>query len=83
MQNAVYGIFRKGRIVFNEPVTAPDESNVIVVFLDKPKNELRQDNNRLLSIFDTLGIWEDSRDTETIIADIENSRVSRAVDVAI
>jgi hypothetical protein len=83
MQNAAYGIFKKGKIIFNEPVNAPDESNVIVVFLDKQKNVSAQNNNRLLNIFDTLGAWEDSKDTETIIAEIENSRVSRTADVVI
>ena len=83
MQNAAYGIFKKGRIIFNEPVTAPDESSVIVVFLDKQKNVLAQSNNRLLDIFDTLGAWEDSKDTETIIAEIENNRMSRTADIVI
>ena len=83
MQNAAYGIFRKGRIIFNEPVAAPDESNVIVVFLDKQINVQTQNNNRLLDIFDILGAWEDSKDAETIIAEIENSRVSRTADVVI
>ena len=83
MQNAAYGIFRKGKIIFNEPVTAPDESNVIVVFLDKQKRVSAQNNNRLLNIFETLGAWEDSKDTETIIAEIENSRVSQTADIAL
>jgi len=83
MQNAAYGIFRKGEIIFNEPVTVPDESSVIVVFLDKQKNTLTQKNNELLNIFDALGVWEDSKDTESIITEIENSRVSRTVDVAL
>ena len=83
MQNAAYGIFKKGKIIFNEPVTAPDESNVIVVFLDKQKNMQTPSNNRLLNIFDTLGAWEDSKDTETIIAEIESSRTSRTADIVI
>jgi hypothetical protein len=83
MQNAAYGIFKKGKIIFNEPVTAPDESNVIVVFLDKQKNMQTQGNNRLLNIFDALGAWEDSKDTETIIAEIESSRTSRTADIVI
>jgi len=83
MQNAAYGIFKKGKIIFNEPVTAPDDSSVIVVFLDKQKNVSAQNKNSLLNIFDTLGAWEDSKDTETIIAEIENSRVSRTADVVI
>ena len=83
MPKAAYGIFRKGQIIFNEPVTAIDESNVIVVFLDKQKKASAQNNNRLLNMFDTLGAWEDSKDTETIIAEIENSRVSRTADITL
>jgi hypothetical protein len=83
MQNAAYGIFKKGKIIFNEPVNAPDESNVIVVFLDKKKSASAKNNNRLLNIFETLGAWEDTKDTETIISEIENSRVSRTADVVI
>ena len=83
MQNAAYGVFKKGKIIFNEPVTAPDDSSVIVVFLDKQKNVPVQNENSLLNIFSTLGAWEDSKDTETIIAEIENSRVSRTADVVI
>ena len=83
MQNAAYGIFNKGQIIFNEPVTAPDNSSVIVVFLDTRKNAPTQGKNSLLNIFDTLGAWEDLKDTETIIAEIEKSRVSRTADVVI
>jgi hypothetical protein len=32
MQNTTYGIYRKGQIIFSEPLAAPDESNVIAVF---------------------------------------------------
>ena len=83
MQNAAYGILRKGKIIFNEPVTAPDEANVIVVFLDKQKNVPPQNTNKLLNIFETLGAWEDSKDTEAIISEIEKSRVSRTADIVI
>ena len=83
MQNAAYGIFRKGHIILNEPVTAPDDSNVIVVFLDKQNNVQTQKNNRLVNIFDTLGAWEDSKDAEAIIAEIEKSRISRTEDVIV
>ena len=83
MQNAAYGIFKKGKIIFNEPVTAPDDSSVIVVFLDKQTNAPAKNKNALLKIFDTLGAWEDSKDPETIIAEIEKSRVSRMADVVI
>lgn len=80
MQNAAYGIFKKGQIIFNEPVNAPDNSSVIVVFLDKQNT---QNNNDLLKIFDKLGAWEDSKDTETIISEIEKSRMSRTADIVI
>ena len=83
MQNAAYGVFRKGQIILNEPVTAPDESSVIVVFLDGQKTASIRNNNTLLGIFDTLGPWEDSKDTEMIISEIENSRKSRKADVVI
>lgn len=80
MPNAVYGIFKKGQIILNEPVNAPDESSVIVVFLGNGATVPMQ-NNKLLEMFDTLGPWEDSKDTETIISEIEKSRVSRTEDV--
>jgi len=83
MQSAAYGTFRRGQVVFNEPVSAPDESSVIVVFLKDQKNEPKQGKNTLSEIFDTLGAWEDSRDTETIISEIEKSRVSRTADVVL
>jgi hypothetical protein len=83
MQNAAYGIFKKGQIIFNEPVTAPDDSSVIVVFLEKQQNVPEQNKNTLLNLFETLGAWEDSKDTETIISEIETSRVSRMADVAL
>ncbi|MCL1872778.1 MAG: hypothetical protein FWF85_01510 [Clostridiales bacterium] len=83
MQNAAYGIFRKGQIILDEPVTAPDESSVIVVFLDTQKIVPAQNSNMLLRIFDTLGAWEDSKDAETIISEIEKSRVSKTVDIVI
>jgi len=83
MQNAAYGIFKQGQIIFNEPVVVPDDSNVIVVFLDKQSNIPLQNRDSLLNIFETLGAWEDSKDTETIIADIESARMSRTSDVVI
>ena len=83
MQKAAYGVFRKGNIILSEPVSAPDESKVIVVFLDKQKASTAQNHNMLLNIFDTLGAWEDSRDTDAIISEIENSRMSRKADVVI
>lgn len=83
MQQATYGIFRKGTITLKEPVNAPDESDVIVVFLEKKTNKKRQSGNALLKIFDTLGTWEDSRDTEEIITEIRKSRISRNLDIAL
>ena len=83
MQNAAYGIFRNGHVIFNEPVTAPDDSKVIVVFLDMQKKAPTQNRNALMKLFDALGSWEDSKDTETIISEIEESRVSRAADTII
>ena len=83
MQNAAYGTFRRGQIIFNEPVTVADNSNVIVVFLEKQMHTPAQDPSTLLKIFDTLGAWEDSRDTKTIISEIEKSRMPRTADVVI
>jgi len=82
MQNAAYGVYKKGRVIFNELVNAPDESNVIVVFLDE-HNMQTHHNNKLLNIFDTLGAWEDTKDTETIIGEIENSRISKTAEIII
>jgi hypothetical protein len=83
MQNAAYGIFKNGQVILDESVTVPNDSNVIVVFLDKQKDTPTQDKNTLLNIFSTLGAWEDSKDTETIISEIENSRMSRTADIDI
>ena len=77
MQQTAYGTFNKGAITFNEPVEAPDNSDVIVVFLNKNINKLTQNRNELLKIFDKLGEWEDTRDTEDIIAEISASRASK------
>jgi hypothetical protein len=82
MQCAAYGVFRKGKIIFNEPVIAPDDSSVIVVFLDKQEN-VPNINSNLVRIFDTLGVWEDSKEPEAIIHEIEKSRVSRTADVVL
>jgi hypothetical protein len=80
MQNAAYGVFKKGIIVFNEPVTAPDDSKVVVVFLDKQADAPVNDGKSLVKLFDTLGAWEDSKDADTIIAEIEKSRISRTAE---
>lgn len=83
MHNAAYGVFRKGQVILNETVNAPDNSSVIVVFLDKRANSPAHSGQSLLEVFETLGAWEDSKDTETIILEIEKSRVSRETDVII
>jgi len=83
MQNAAYGVFKKGQIILDEPIAAPDDSTVIVIFLDKQKNNAMENKNSLLDIFDTLGAWEDSKSTESLIAEIESSRKSRKADVVL
>ena len=83
MQQAAFGVFKKGQIILKESVTVPDESDVIVVFLNRQNNRTTKKKNELLEIFDTLGAWEDSKDTEIIIADIEKSRMSRKIDIVI
>ena len=72
MQNTAYGTYRNGQIFLDDaPSPNISESRVQVIFLnEKPKG------NSLLDIFDVLGPWEDDRDTETIIAEIRNARVS-------
>jgi len=77
MQQAVYGVFSKGKIIFNEPVCASDESDVIVVFLNKQTSK----KNELSKLFDVLGAWEDSKDADEIIAEIRGSRMSRKADI--
>ena len=37
----------------------------------------------LLSLFDTLGAWEDSKDADAIIQEIEGSRTSRKADIVL
>jgi len=71
MQSIAYGTYRDGQILLDTPCPAIDESRVQVIFLrEEPKK------NSLMEIFDVLGAWEDDRDTETIIAEIRNARVS-------
>ena len=71
MQSAAYGKYKNGKIYFDDPVPAISESKVIVVFLDK-----EQKKPDLMDIFNIYGKWEDDRDTDTIINEIYNSRVS-------
>ena len=71
MQNIAYGTYKNGQIFLDTPSPVFDESRVQVIFLNE---ETRK--NSLMDIFDVLGPWEDDRDTETIVADIRNARVS-------
>ena len=72
MQITTYGTYRNGQIFLDDaPSQSIGESRVQIVFLnEKPKG------NSLMDIFDVLGPWEDNRDTDTIIAEIRNARVS-------
>jgi hypothetical protein len=73
MQSIAYGTYKDGQILLDTPVPIIDESRVQVIFLNEKKKK-----NSLMEIFDVLGAWEDDRDTETIIAEIRNARVSRS-----
>jgi hypothetical protein len=73
MQNAAYGKYKNGQIVLDEPVHRTNDSRVVVVFLD----EKREKKPSLKNFFDLYGQWEDDRDTDTIIADIRKSRISK------
>ena len=72
MNNTSYGTYKNGQIFLDAPSPDIDESRVQVIFL----NEETKKKNSLMDIFDVLGPWEDDRDTETIIAEIRNARVS-------
>jgi hypothetical protein len=80
MQTATYGIYKNGQIILDEPNIKKDNARVLVVFLDK-EPDTRADNSKLMDIFDLYGPWEDSRDAETIINDIRNSRISSSKDI--
>ena len=71
MPNVAYGTYKNGQVFLDAPSPAIDESRVQVIFLNEETKK-----NSLLDIFDVLGPWEDDRDTETIIAEIRNARVS-------
>ncbi|MFP3091278.1 hypothetical protein LQZ21_13230 [Treponema sp. TIM-1] len=73
MQNATYGIYKDGQIIFDEPDININNSRVLVVFLDEEPKV-----SKLMDFFKLYGPWEDTRDIETIIADIRNSRISKA-----
>jgi len=76
MQNAVYGMYNDGQVVFDEPVPIR-ESRVKVVFLNKKPLEICAIDN----FFETYGVWEDSRTPDKIINDIYSSRINRDVKV--
>ena len=71
MQNTAYGTYKDGQIFLDTPGPAINKSRVQVIFLNEETKK-----NSLMEIFDVLGPWEDDRDTETIIAEIRNARVS-------
>ncbi|MCL1803838.1 MAG: hypothetical protein FWG30_09455 [Eubacteriaceae bacterium] len=79
MQNAYYGVFKNGQIILNESIEVPDETSVIVVLLDDQNSQ--PPKNTLVNILDELVVWEDAKDAETIIAEIEKSRLSRSFDI--
>jgi hypothetical protein len=66
-------MYKDGQIVFDEPGIDINNSRVLVVFLDDEPGE-----SKLMDLFKIYGPWEDVRDTETIISDIRNSRISKA-----
>jgi hypothetical protein len=72
MQNATYGTYKDGQIIFDEPDISINNSRVLVVFLDEEPKE-----SKLNDFFKLYGQWEDTRDIETIISDIRNSRISK------
>jgi hypothetical protein len=67
MQEAAYGMYRDGQIIFDEPDVNINNSRVLVVFLDK-------ESAKITDFFDLRGPWEDTRDVETIISDIRNRK---------
>jgi hypothetical protein len=72
MQSAIYGMYKDGQIIFDEPDININSSRVLVVFLEDDPGE-----QKLMDFFKIHGPWEDNRDVETIIADIQNSRISK------
>jgi hypothetical protein len=72
MQNAAYGMYKDGQVIFDEPDITINNSRILVVFLDDEPKE-----PKLMDIFKLYGPWEDTRDIENIISDIRNSRVSK------
>jgi hypothetical protein len=73
MQTAAYGVYKQGQILLDETIPAIDNSPVIVVFLErKPTGK-----PKLKDFFALCGAWEDTRNADTIIADIRGSRIAR------
>jgi hypothetical protein len=72
MQSATYGMYKDGEIIFEEPEININNSRVLVVFLDDNPRE-----QKLMDLFKVYGPWEDNRDVETIISDIQSSRISK------
>jgi hypothetical protein len=75
MQSAIYGMYKDGKIIFEEPEINKNNSRVLVVFLDEESENSRE--QKLMELFELYGPWEDNRDVETIISDIQNSRKSK------
>ena len=73
MQKAVYGVYKNGQVVLDDPIPELEESKVVVVFLEKIALK-----PKLTDIFTNLGAWEDIRTAEEIIIDLHNSRIARA-----
>ena len=71
MQQAAYGTYKNGQIIFDDPVPALGEIKVIVVFLEN-----YQAKPKLKDIFSLYGAWEDTRTIDEIIADTRNSRIA-------
>lgn len=67
MQEAAYGMYKGGQIIFDDPDVSIDNSRVLVVFLDKEPAKITE-------FFELHGPWEDTRDAETIISDIRNRK---------
>ena len=73
MQKAVYGLYKNGQVIFDDPTPSVEESKVIVVFLEE-----RVPKPKLMDVFTHFGKWEDMRSAEEIITDVRNSRIAGA-----
>jgi hypothetical protein len=54
---------------------------VIITFLDEKvsKSEKKSESgDEIVKFFETYGVWDDERDTETIIRDIRGSRMNKS-----